>query len=229
MIKIVTVINYNEILVPQHHYGSSLLNLANESLSVVIFVRRTLTVLWQYGWESLPTFIIICLKQKSQVRCWVLREKLLLPWLNKRKSTFQKSQYIPQPVHYFSSKAYITDLLSVPLIMYQSMKASSHPSACTWELPCSRALWRCCTVRKGVNVGTGNRRLRVGIPSRFSGQCAYFPVGVIRVCCYVNLKAVGGRPEIFTVRLETDRPWRFSARNTHWFVELLPWLGSCPF
>ena len=93
-------------MVPQHNCGSSLLSLAKESLSAVMFVRRTLPVLWQYDRESLPSFIIICLKLWSQVRCWSLCETLRLSWLTMGLSAFKTTLYFPEPVLCFSSKAY---------------------------------------------------------------------------------------------------------------------------
>ena len=58
-----------------------------------------------------------------------------------------------------------------------------------------------------------------------SGLFAYFPVGVIRVSSYVKLESWRWVARNLYSAIEADRPWRFSARISHWCVELRP----CPF
>ena len=185
---------------PEHHYGSSLLCLAKESLSVVIFVRRTQNVLWPYDWVSLPFIIIICLKLKSQVRCWSLRETLRLSWLTERLPAFQKL-YFPQPVLCFSSKAYSTDL-QCPF-----NHVSEHESfiASVGKSVTAPVLWN--TLQLLYGAKWWERRYWQSKAQGWncvtvSGQFVYFPVGVIRVSCYVNLES-----------------WRWVARNLYSAIE----------
>ena len=173
---------------PEQHYGSSLLCLAKESLPVVIFVRLTQNILWQYDWESLSSIIIMCLKLKSEVRCWSLRETLRLSWLSERLSAFQRTVlsanrtlFFLKSVQYRFTKCHFNHVSQHESFIATVGTSVTAPVlwntlqmlfvAKWWE----RRYWQ--SKAQSLNCVT------------VSGDFAYFPVGVIRVSCYVNLES----------------------------------------
>jgi hypothetical protein len=157
--------------------------------------------LWQYDWESLPSIIIICLKLKSQVRCWSLHETLRLSWLTERMSAFQKNCNFRRPYSdFFKSVQYrFTQCPFNHVSEHESFIVSVGTSVT------APVLWN--TLQMLYGAKCWERRYWQSKSQSWncvtvSGQFAYFPVGVIRVSCYVNLES-----------------WRWVARNFYSAIE----------